>query len=380
MLNTESGVRTTGQNTGSLIRDVDDKVWFLNAQVSPLMSLLKKVGKSDKTSNVKFEWYEKSLGTFTTAFAGSTEASPQTTIDITTGDGAKFRANDLLFAKSTGEQMLVTSISGDTLTVIRGYGEVSSAILTNGDTLYFLGNAFMEHTEAPESQVLTSGSVFNYPQIFKDAVELSRREMDTERYDEKSPQLKEKRKEMFLLHMEKINRTFWQGQRKDDTSGSSRRTLTRGALNFINTNVVDCGGSFTRTKMNSLLKAVFDHGIGNKYLFVGSDMMDAMDTEFFTNGNVQLTPGSKEFGLDIRTWISPYGRVKIAYDQVLSQMYSDYGALLDFDTLKERYMLKTKLFQNIKNENDPDGVKDEYKTDIGLQMANEEKSGIIKIG
>lgn len=380
MLNTASGIRTTDQNTGALVRDVDDKVWFLNAQVAPLMSLIKKIGKSEKTNNVKFEWYEKSMGTFTTAFAGSTESSPGSTIDVTTGDGAKFRINDLLLAKSTGEQMLITAISGDTLTVTRGYGEVSSANLTNGDTLFFLGNAFMETTEAPESQVLTSGVVYNYPQIFKDAVELSRRELETDRYDEKNPKLKEKRKEMFLMHMEKINRTFWNGQRYDDTSGSQRRTLTRGALNFINTNVVDCGGSFTRAKMNSLLKSVFDYGTGNKYLFVGSDMMDALDSEFFTNGNVQLTPGSKEFGLDIRTWISPYGRVKIAYDQVLSQMYSDYGVLLDFDTIKERYMLKTKLYQNIKSENDPDGVKDEYKTDTGLQVANEEKSGIIKIG
>jgi len=376
-LNISKGVLNTGGNTGTIKRDVEDKVFFLNAETAPLISFLKKLGKKEK-KQFKFEWYEKELGTPLLTVNGAVADGTTTTINVASGEGSSVQVNDVLYVPSTGEQMLVTAISGDALTVTRGWGETSGSAIADAATLVVLAPTFEEGTTSPTGISLSSSNVYNYTEIVKHAVQLTRTELGTDRYDETNPKLVERRKEIFLLHMEALERVFLFGQRKEDLTGTNPKRSTRGALNWISTNVTDCGGTFTRAKMNSFLQSVYKYRKGNKVLFVGADLLDAIDSEIFSNGTVNLTPASKSFGLDVTTWISPYGSIKIAYHRVLSEVHSGYGLCLDLDLCKYCYVDDTKLEMNIQD-NDYDGVKDQYITEAGLMLQGEKAHGLLKL-
>lgn len=268
----------------------------------------------------------------------------------------------------------------DALTVVRGYGEISGAPIADGASLVILGNSAMQGTGAPEGKSLNSSNVYNYTEIQKDAVEITGSEAGIKRYDEKNQKLVEKRGEVMTLHQEALERKFMFGQRKEDTTGTHVKYTTRGFINFIQTNVHDMGGTFSRTKVNQFLRDVFLYGKGNKIMFLGSDLVDAFDSDILTNANMTLTPASSEYGLDVKTWISPYGTIKLAYHRVLSQIHPGWGLCMDLEKLRYRYLKgrNTQVKMNVQG-NDEDLFKDLIITEAGLQLMNEKNHGILKL-
>ena len=378
-LNVSTGARTTDRTL--VVRDVDDKVYLREADTAPLVAFLKKAKqRKRKVENPKFEWIEKVIGTPTTNYTGANETTPGTSITITTGDASMFSVGDVIYVPRTGEQMLVTAVntSTDTLTVQRGWGENPAQPLQNGDLLVYLAPAYEEHATSGEAKWINPIEKYNYCQVVRTPYEISRRELQTATYDLKNPKLQELRRETLILHMEALERQFIFGQAKRDTSTGKIRDATRGLISFIQTNVYSAGGVFTRQKFTDFLGMVFNYGGKNKVMFVGSDMLEALEAEVFAGANVQITPRSKEFGLSITTWISPYGQIDIVYHRLLSQVHPDMGIVVDLDKVKYAYLQDTQARENIQPP-DLDGVKGEYITDAGLQLMNEELHGIITI-
>jgi len=376
--NITEGTITTATATGTIKRDVSDEVFFLNAETSPLIAFLKKLKKKEKCHAPKFEWYDKELGTPLLTVNGATLATA-TSIVIDAGQAATVQAGTVLYAPATGEQILVTAVtpSTGTLTVTRGWGTTAAADIADNATLVVLSTVHSEGTTSPEGIALASTAYYNYTYIQKHAVELTRTELGTDRYDEKNPKLVEKRKELWIMHQEALERQFIFGQLKEDLTGAPKRN-TRGVLSSIVTNVTDCGGTFTRTKMNTFLQSVFKYRKGNKVLFVGADLLDAIDANILSTANVTITPSSKEFGLDVTSWISPYGKINIVYHRVLSEVFPKYGLCVDLDLATYMFIDDTTLKMNVQT-NDYDGVKDMYITEAGLRLRGEKAHGLIKL-
>ena len=377
-LNVTQGARTTLDFGTTIVRDVDRSVFLREADTAPLTAFLKKLNRRRRVTNAKFEWIEKLIGTPTTNYTGVAETAPGTSITVTTGDGGMFSPGDVIYVPRTGEQMLVTAVSGDTLTVTRGWGEVPAANLNTGDLLVYLAPANEENTGSPDGKYLNPVEKYNYTQIIKHAVEISRREAQTDRYDLKNPKMQELRRDAMLLHLEAIERMFLFGQAKRDTSTGRLRDATRGIKSFIQTNVYSMGGTFTRAKLVDFLGGVFHYGGKNKVMFVGSNLLEAMDADVFTTASVQVQNKSTEFGIDVTRWISPYGTIDIVYHRVLSQVHPDMGIVVDLDRVKYCYMQDTQTRLNVQP-NDLDGFKDEIISDVGLQVMNEERHGIVTI-
>lgn len=73
----------------------------------------------------------------------------------------------------TNEIMFVTGVSGNTLTVTRGYGGTPKVTLTNGMTLMILGNAALEGDDAPPVRFTNRTRRRNVTQIFTASVQVS---------------------------------------------------------------------------------------------------------------------------------------------------------------------------------------------------------------
>ena len=85
-----------------------------------------------------------------------------------------FSAGDVVKIPRTGEVMRVTSVSGNNLTVVRGYGVTDAAAINDEDQLVIIGNAIKEAGNPVEAKGTKVTTVYNYTQIFKTSVKTSK--------------------------------------------------------------------------------------------------------------------------------------------------------------------------------------------------------------
>ncbi len=378
MLHATRGMVTTNTNTTTIVRSVDPRVFFLQSKIAPLVTILKRLKKGkNPTSSYKFEWVEEDTGTPLTVNQGAIDAAA-TTINVETGAGVMFTANDLIWVPSTGEIIKVASVTADAVDVTggRGYGTTAAAAIADQAALVLLAPAFMQGTTSPSGISINPTMPYNYTQIFKHTVEAARTETQTDRYDYKNPAMVRRRKRAMELHMEAIERAYLFGQKKLDVSGTSPRTLTGGFMSFVTTNVLDCQGAFKKSKLDDFLGDTNLYNEGDKWLFASSGLLSAIHAEVLTNSQMNIDPRTKEWGLDVRRYISPYGSINIVYHRLLSQVLDGYGLLIDMENIEDKPLQSTREKLNV-GANDFDGMKDEILTESGLQLMLEKNHGII---
>lgn len=369
------GAVHTNTNTGTLKRSVDDRLFLLQAEIAPLTGFLKRMKRSQRCTDPKFEWVEKDLGTPITTANGA-KSDSDTTITTASGGAAMFSANDIIWVPSTGERIKVVSVSGNNIDVTggRAYGETSAAAIADGATLVRLAPAFAEGATSGSALMVNPTMPYNVTQIFRDFVECTRTEAQTDRYAEKNPKMVEKRKEAMILHLEAIERAYLFGELKIDLTGSTPRRVTRGLMKHITTNVTNMQGTFTKAKFDDFCESVFLYGGQNKILLASADVVSALHQEVFTNSNMQITPKTKEWGLSIMEYISPFGMISIVYHRLLSQVLNGHAIAVDLDKVEEKALQPTITKLNIQA-NDYDGFKDEILTEAGLQVMNQARHG-----
>ena len=92
--------------------------------------------------NVRHDWMEEELAARETTAAEDMDNS-ELGLDVATGTGVRFRANDHIQVQGSDEIMTVTSIATDTLTVVRGaLGTVAEASLTGVEVFVVSRPAF----------------------------------------------------------------------------------------------------------------------------------------------------------------------------------------------------------------------------------------------
>lgn len=139
-------------------------------------SFLSRVGISGEASETLHSWMEDSLNANTATCAEALDNS-ETTLDVATGHGARFKIGTLFTLDVPGytEVMQVTAISSDALTIVRGYGSTSPAAGTAGtsDKIKIIAHPAQEGQDpsADESKIRTK--VSNYTQIFQRGINVS---------------------------------------------------------------------------------------------------------------------------------------------------------------------------------------------------------------
>lgn len=375
-----TGARGTKYSQGtevSLVRDVASKIALLQPEDAPLIAFINGLGKKKSASNPKFEWFEDQMRpnvvTTTTTGTGST-------VDVTTGQGARIRVDDILYT-STGEAMLVTAIATDQLTVTRSMGAVAAATLASGDQLIIGGNAVQEGASNPTFKYTKKENQYNYIQIFRDSIELTDTQMASESYggDDRVHQ----RKLRGMEHKRGIEQAFLFGDKFEDTSGSQARRGTAGLINLISTNVTDVGGVVTEGTFETFCRNLFRYSptdASARKLFLASPILISA-LNYWNKTKLQVTQSEKTFGTRLATYRSGHGDLEVTRHWLLADFteFTKYGFALDPKNLIYRYLqgLDTKLHLDIGAETD-EKVVDEYRTHAGLQLQLEKTHAILK--
>ena len=366
-----SGVRTTGNILGSRrVVDMGKQIALLDPNDGPLVTFLK-VAKQDKrvVYNPKFEWLEDDLIAGATTIDSACGADA-TSVDVI--DGSIIRVNDVLHVPSTGENMLVTNVSGNTLSVTRAYGTTAAAAINADAAVLNLGPAMAENSSLRNIVSTQEDAVYNYTQIFRTPISLSGTEEASMLHGGKDRAYQ--RRKASLEHKRDIARAMYFGQRKEDMSGGAPRRTMGGLMEFLGNSehVAFNEATLPITYRNfdaQVAKAAFAHGSGEKLLIAGPYLASAINC-WAENKLVSNVDSDTTYGIRVKNLVPTYGDLKVIYDPLLDAGgYSGYGFVIDPENVRYVHLdgRDTKLNIGVQN-NDVDGIIDEYLTECSIEV------------
>jgi len=265
---------SAGTTLPELAEDVSDVIAIVSPYETPLLDALGDPMR--EATSTHHEWLEDALLPNKDAIDDSTwtDASSDTEFDV--DHGSRFRTGDQIQVEGSGELMLVTGISSNTLTVVRGYAGTTAEDLADDQVINILGNAALEGDEKPDVRFTNRVRCGNYTQIFTAGVEVSGSDMAANQLglaDEMDYQKQERLREM-LRDLE--NTVINGGRPASNPQGSSsvRRTM-KGIIQHLDANVFapgdtgfPSGEALDEAMVNYVLRKIWESSSGNVDLIV----------------------------------------------------------------------------------------------------------------
>ena len=371
---------------------------------APLLALTSQM-KSSSTDDPEFNWWEKGLnaqrieldattGDITTAYNNPTN---MILLLSSTSKAKSLPVGGLLYAEQTGEIMRIVSITDDTHVVVdRGLtGEASfagaarTAIDPNGSGinpfLLCIGTAFKEGSDAPDGLSFDPTKMYNYTQIFRNNLEMTRTAMKTRLRT--GDQVREAKREALEYHSVEMEKAFFFGGRTERVTGSVPIRTTAGILNWLTTynsaGVVEMKGTaLTLAVLESQLQQAFAYGSSQKVCFLGNRAMLLLQQciRLGTNIHYEIKTGEKEFGMNVSKLITPFGELVLKTHPLFNQIpggttsVAYYGMessmfILDMDNIKYRYLTDSDTkYEADQKTPGVDGLKSGYLTECGLEI------------
>ena len=378
---TISGIRHTKNiNQDRRVVDMGKKIALLEPNKSPLITLTKRLS-TKPTINPIFHWLEDELQAKWSKVS-TAEANVAAT-DLVVSDIELFRVGFLVKVPRTGEIMRVTdvTVSTDTITVKRSFGTTAAAAILENDPIVILGSAEAEGGLATTPLSVVTSTIFNYTQIFKTAVQLSKTQEASELYGGSDRAYQRLKKG--IEHAVDLERAAWFGEKAEDTTGSTPVRSTGGVMSFIETNAVSYDASNSLTEDNfekEFLEGLFRYGSSKKTLFASSRVISVINS--WGRDKIQTVVGEETYGLKIYRYISAHGELNIVKHQLFEgAVYGKMGVALDLDAGEVAWRplsgRDTKLRTGIEP-NDADYYLDEYITEGGFQIKLPKVHGIIE--
>jgi hypothetical protein len=360
------GPEITTQNTDNNVRGLDFGVEELEPNVAPLTVLLNKMG-SNPSMNPKFEWLEDE------AMPRITTLSASALISATAFGVAAdiFRVGDVVRFSGLGFGVLVTTTAAGTIggTIIGT--QVSAA---NASEAFLVSNANAELATLRELKFTQLNTPFNYDQIIRTPFGVSTTEMGMKHYG--GPERDRLSKHFGIEHSRALEQTFFFGLRSITAT-----TRTSGGLqSFITTNVTNDTGGLTEGDFQNFLRTGFRYGSQRKVLFCSPTVVAVI--EGYARGNIQVTNDrGNTYGIQMQSYVSGQGEVDLVIhrDWQDSAVYGGYAFLVDIDAVKVRPLQIVGQTQLLKDRQAPDydGVKDEYRSETGIQVMHERRNAVL---
>jgi hypothetical protein len=151
---------------------------------------------------------------------------------VAVADGTKFRAGMTVSPVGSDEVLLVTAVSGNNLTVTRGFGGTTAATIASGTVLVIDSVGREENSGAENDGIFQPDPVENFFQTMDTAVEFSRRALATIQFgntNDLSFQVSERIRQLTI----QMDRALVRGRRATATIGSKTVSYTGGLRFFL---------------------------------------------------------------------------------------------------------------------------------------------------
>lgn len=265
---------------------------------------------SENATDTIIHWFEEAH------LAGRTllnEAIDTTETAWDVVDASSFTVGTIALAEFSGEYVLITAVSGNTLTVVRGFAGTTAAAANTATGFQRIGTAFEEGSGRPVAVANQGYPRYNYTQIFRNAWNLTRTAQEVAFYT--GPIEPKNKRDASLLHAEDIERSCWFGIKTTGVVNSTRFSTMDGLDAQIITNVTIAGATTTWVDVDNFLRTIFEKNIKGKpnerVAFGGNTALSVLNNIARIEGQIWLEPGQTDFGLNINKWITPYGNITL---------------------------------------------------------------------
>jgi hypothetical protein len=390
--------------------------------MAPLTGLLSKMGE-EVVTDPEFAWWTKNLatqgGTITDIYtdsgmtaalaAGGTAAGVTLYVKVAQALATEFRVgHQVLLRVSTNLNVDVNAkVVGVTLAgadskidvkLLEADDNGGATNLSTADTILIIGNINSEGAPIPNAVAYDPVKWFNYTQIFRTPLDITRTARKTTLRTEDA--YKEAKRESLELHSIEMEKAFFWGIRTENvgTNGKPERT-TMGVIQAIKTGAPS--NSFTYTTDASVpasttwleggeewldrsLEVIFRYGSSDKMAFAGSGALLGINRIAKAAGQINLTPTATSYGLKVTQWITPFGTLNLMTHPLFSYDATTRNLLviLEPQMLKYRYIDDTTFMSMDTTKVSPsherlDGTKEEWLTECGLEYHHPTKFGLL---
>ncbi len=417
------------RGTGDWVTDQRPKNWrqeilklYPNGH-APLTAILSMMS-SKSVDDPEYNWWTQTQTTvegavaniytdaaLTTAYVSGGVAGDILYVQITTLLALRVRAGHEILLRDASDYAV--DVVGKVIQVTRGTTNSILAVklleaddnsasndLSDCDNFKIIGNINPEGGEMPEAIALDPVKVFNYTQIFRSPLSITRTARKTRLRTGNDYQ--KAKAESLEMHSWEMELAFLWGIKTENTgdNGEPERT-TQGVINFIREFAPNNVDDFTLNTdysgdtwlasgeiwLKALLEQIFRLGAEEKLCLCGSGFLLGIDALAQSSGQIQLRPGQKQYGMMIREWLTPFGSIFMKTHPLFSfdATTRNMAVILEPKELTYRFIDDTSFYGESASKSRPagsgqrriDGTKEEWLTECGLEFGLPQKCAVL---
>lgn len=391
--------------------------------MAPLTAMLSMMGSS-RVDDPQFHWWTQTMGSvqgdvigvytvpdLSVAYAGGGVEGDVVYVSVDEYYGSRIRKGHQVLLRDQSDYSV--DVNGKVTDVFRGALTATLAVrlledddnsddhdLQDCDYFKIIGNINPEGGEMPDAIALNPVKVYNYTQILRTPLSITRTARKT---NLRTPNDYQKAKaEALEMHSWEMELAFLWGIRTENIgdNGKPERT-TMGIINFIRAYAGDNCDDYSHNVdyagvdwadggeewFKAMLEQIFRYGADEKLALVGSGALLGIDALAMAGGQVQLTPGQKTYGMQIREWLTPFGSIYMkthplfSYDETTRNMI----VILEPKELGYRFIDDTSFYSESASKTHSegygqrriDGTNEEYLTEAGLEFGLPQKCAVL---
>lgn len=239
-------------------------------------------------------------------------------------DASWITPGQIYFVETTGEYVYITAVSGNTLTVVRGFGGTTPSAIDGTGTavpMQRISNAHEEGSSKPNSVTNLGYPVFNYTQIFRTPWDLTRTARRSEFYT--GDRVAKSRADALLFHSEDIERSIIWGRRSQGVQNGKPFRTMNGIIPLIVTNAEVQSSDVSYTDLRDFLEGIFAVNVKGKpnerIAFCGNTVIGVIDSIVLHHSHMNISVGQTEFGMNVRKWMTPYGDISLMTHPLMNE-------------------------------------------------------------
>lgn len=373
------GIRGTGilATEDRAARDVVPSLLQLEPDAGPLTQVLMKIG-SKPAKNAKFEWYEDELQPRFDKLGAAITSTSATSMTVT--NYKRFRKGDLVKIANKETVRVTATPSSTTVSITRGVGDEAAATASNGAQLFIMSPAAEEGSTARDLASTQREGKYNYCQIVKTPFGVTGTQEGTDQLA--GQDFNEERRKKLIEHKRDIEHMLLFGVRDKYDGDTHPIRMSGGITYFVTTNVKDMGGDMTEPEWEDFLRICFRYGSKEKLVLCSPKAITAING--FARGRLITKSDESTYGVTMTQYQNAGRKVMLVEHQLLTNDdlsdftgVAGYCIVVDVKGLTLRYMRGTMVgySQNIQA-NDADERKDQYLSELGLELDQERDHGI----
>ncbi len=387
---------------------------------APLTAILSMLG-AESTDDPTYHWWTKDLpaqgGAVSNVFtdAGLSAAAPSTAIaagvtlyfQLAESVADEFREGHQAMAQKgsdfhfayVGKVTDVVKNGVSSYIALRLLEAVTSTYpVWSTDFLDVIGNMNPEGATMPNAIAYNPVEFFNYTQIFRTPLSITRTARKTRLRTGNGYQ--EAKREALELHAIEMEKAFMFSVRSTGTGSNGKpERSTWGLRDFILTNATSNVSNYQTSPgygsvgwtaaaggikwLNEKLEIIFRHGSNEKLGLIGNQGLLGLNRLAQADASINITPLTVSYGIRVLEWITPFGTLFLKTHPLMShrQALRRDVMIIEPDKLKYRYIDDTFFVsdpQDRKNRNNSrDGTEEEFITEAGMELHHPKAFGYL---